>query len=373
MAKVIVAMSGGVDSSYAAFELKRQGFEVEGVTMIAQSESSKASEFDVRRAKKVCDKLGIKHHVLDYKVFFKNNIVEYFIDSYLNARTPNPCIHCNRILKFGKLFDWARNELGADFYSTGHYVEIVKESNNEYFIKKGNDSKKDQSYFLSSIRKEVLPYLKFPCANIQKSEIIKIIKENDLLEESETQESFDICFVPDDDYKKFIKNNVNEKEIPKGNFLDEDGNQLRENEGIINYTIGQRRGIGFSIGKKGYIRNIYKNGDVEIGDRPYITGVVCNAPNLFTNINNFPDLFEIKIRYKNKGNKGFIKYISIDGKRYKFCDVNPSVIENSKTIDRIEFEFEKKCDASAPGQYVVVYVDNRVFMGGEISDLIFEK
>lgn len=368
MKKVVVGLSGGVDSSFAAYSLLKKGYEVIGVTMLITS--IKNVEYgwnffnDINDAKNVCNKLNIKHYVVDLTDKFKKEIIDYFVNSYLNGETPNPCIRCNRIIKFGLLYEWATKKMNADFFATGHYAKIQR-IKGKYFITKASDLFKDQSYFLYQLNKDILKRIIFPCSDYKKKEINKIIKNHNLLNVENKRESFDICFVPDGNYVKYIKKNVDESKIKKGYFLNEKGEKilfrgkLKKNKGIIYYTIGQRKGIGFSIGKKAYVRNISENGDIIIGDKPFIKGVILTEINLFENIENFPDKFHIKLRYNHKGATGKIKNIV-----YKNT-------MNKEKIKEMEIELEEPVDASSKGQSGVIYKDNVVLGGGIIKELKF--
>jgi len=243
MKKVLIGMSGGVDSSVAAFLLKEQGYEVIGATMILFDDASISegclSSKAANDAKKVCDKLNIKHYVFDMKDDFKKHVINNFIESYKKGFTPNPCVECNKYLKFGALFKKAK-ELGCDYIATGHYV---KQENGKLMT--SSVESKDQSYFLFGINKDVIKHILFPLEGFSnKDEIRKIAKDNELIVHDK-KDSQEICFIPNDNYANFLEKNMDTKKL-KGNFIDTEGNILGKHNGIINYTIGQRKGLGIS-------------------------------------------------------------------------------------------------------------------------------
>lgn len=398
MKTVVVGMSGGIDSSFAAYYLLEKGYDVIGVTMLGSPNKNEIGKCcsleDINDAKLICKKLGIKHYVVDLTKEFKNKIINYFIESYLKGETPNPCIRCNKLIKFGLLYDWAILKFKADYFATGHYAKIKKIKNN-YFLSKAKDISKDQSYFLYQIDKKKLPNIIFPCGDFTKSEIKEKIVINNLLNLERKKESFDVCFVPGNDYKKFIKENIDESLIKKGYFLNEKGEKIlfkgkpKENDGILYYTIGQRKGIGFSIGKKAYVRDIKNNGDVVIGDRPLIKGVSLIDINLFEDMEKFPEKFHIKLRYNHKGTIGFIKKVITEKdleKDYKNKNVKTfenfeteknnekymnKIINRNKVIKEIIIEFDKPVDASSKGQSGVIYNNDIILGGGIINKLYF--
>ena len=239
--KVLLGMSGGVDSSVSALLLKEKGYEVIGITMQLWCDDKKT----VEDAKKVCDKLGIEHHVVNYKEEFKKYVIDDFINKYLDAKTPNPCIECNRYLKFGMMWEKAK-ELGAYYIATGHYAKTCySEKYKRYVIKKSDSIKKDQSYVLYNIPKEIIEHIIFPLQSFESKDDIRNIAIKNGLSVANKPDSEDICFIPNGDYKEFIEKKAKFK--PKeGNIVDKKGNILGKHNGLYKYTIGQRKGLGIS-------------------------------------------------------------------------------------------------------------------------------
>lgn len=255
--KAIIAMSGGVDSSVAAFLMKEKGFDCIGATMklydnedIAISrEKTCCSLDDIEDARAVARRLSMPYYVFNFKDEFKEKVIDKFISTYENGGTPNPCIDCNRYLKFAKLFQRMK-ELEYDYVVTGHYARVV-EDNDWYYLKKGMDETKDQSYVLYSLTQNQLAHILFPLGEYSKSEIREIADNQGFLN-ARKKDSQDICFVPDGDYAAFIEG-YNGKTYPSGDFIDKKGNVLGQHQGIIRYTNGQRKGLGIAFGKPMYV------------------------------------------------------------------------------------------------------------------------
>lgn len=343
MKKVLIGMSGGVDSSVAAFLLKKQGYEVLGATMILYDEEKIdggcLSFQAVNDAKKVCDKLGIKHITINLKKEFKKHVIDNFINSYLNGTTPNPCVECNKYLKFGALFEKAK-ELGCDFIATGHYAKVKRGK-----LMLSRAGKKDQSYFLYGIKKSVLPFVIFPLAKYKSKEKIREIAFKNNLVVAKKKDSQEICFIPDNDYKKYIKKNTKVNEN-KGKFIDLNGNVLGNHDGIINYTIGQRKGLGISFSKPLYVIDIdVKNNNVILGEVKdlYKKELVCSNVNLL--VKKLPKKITAKIRYGAKASKATI-----------------TILENGD----IKVVFDKPQRAITKGQSIVFYKNKTVLGGGII-------
>ena len=354
--KVLLGMSGGVDSSVAAILLKQKGYEVVGITMKlwedekCQSCNSLSPELD---AKKVCDKLGIKHYVVDLKNDFKEHVINDFIAKYVDAKTPNPCIECNKFFKFGAMYEKAK-ELGIEYIATGHYAKVeFDEKYNRYVLKKSASQKKDQSYVLYSISKDILPNVIFPLNEFEnKDDIRKIAKDNGL-DVASKSDSQDICFIPDNDYMRFLNENMTEnqkKEIIKsGEIVDVKGNIRKTHEGIIKYTIGQRKGLGIQNPTPLYVLKLDKEknqvlvGEKEdtFSDEAYVEDV-----NLLL-FDKLKDGFrcKAKVRYAAK---------EADCTVYNVDDNNLKVI------------FDEKQMAITPGQSIVFYLDDIVVGGGKI-------
>ena len=331
MERVLLGMSGGVDSSVAAYLLQKDGYEVVGITM---SLINKENDTSIEDARKVCEKLGIEHHVLDLKNEFKNEIINKFIDSYLNAKTPNPCIDCNKFFKFGYLWNKAK-ELNCKYIATGHYASI--KDNNIYKI----DSPKDQTYFLSKINKEVIPHILFPLSNYYNKEETRQIAEDQGLVTHNKKDSQDICFI-ENDYSDILEQNITNLP-PKGNFILKDGTVLGEHKGIIYYTIGQRKGLGISYKCPLYVIEINKDtNEVILGkeDELYTNEVYINNINIL--VDKLPNKAQGKIRYKARPTNCTIEVI--DENNYKIV-------------------FEEPVKSATPGQTLALY-DNDLLLGG---------
>ena len=257
MKRALVAMSGGVDSSVSAFLMKEAGFDCTGVTMRLfdnedagmEREKSCCSLDDVEDARAVANRLGIPYFVFNFKADFKRCVIDRFIEAYECGATPNPCIDCNRFLKFERLYHRAR-EIECDCIATGHYARIEK-SGGRFLLKKAKDLTKDQSYVLYSLTQEQLAHTRFPLGEFEKSEVRKIAEEHGFVN-AKKHDSQDICFVPDGDYAKIIELHTG-KSYPHGNFVGIDGKILGEHKGIIRYTIGQRKGLGLALPESLYV------------------------------------------------------------------------------------------------------------------------
>lgn len=333
--KVFVGMSGGVDSSVAAAILLEKGYQVEGISLVLTENQEKVGISD---AQAVADVLGIKLHVFDMKKEFAESVIANFISEYRAGRTPNPCIVCNERIKFGLMLDKVL-EMGADFLATGHYAKIVEE--NGSFKLMAADSVKDQSYFLYRLNQNQLSHILFPIADMEKEDTREIARKLGLpvAEKSDSQE---ICFVPDDDYVKFLMEYGKIIPIP-GNFVDLDGNKIGEHKGIINYTIGQRKGLG-AFGEPMFVTKI----DAK-------TNEVVLAPNGFQETSEFivdnlsePIMAECKLDVKI---------------RYKANRVKASIIPFDNKV-KVVFDVPQR--AVTPGQSAVFYDDDTVVSGGYI-------
>ena len=347
---VVVGMSGGVDSSVAAYLLKKQGYNVIGVTMhVWANESDKDSccgITGIEDAKKVAYTLDIPHYVMDFKPEFKANVMDYFVAEYLKGRTPNPCIACNRYVKWDALLNKSR-AIGADFIATGHYAKIIKLENGRYTIANSVTAAKDQSYVLYNLTPEQLKHTLMPVGEYTKDEIRKIASDIGI-SVANKPDSQEICFIPDHDYAGFIEKNVNS--IPKeGNYVDVNGNILGKHKGIIHYTVGQRKGLNLSLGHPAFVVEIRpETNEVVIGTNEDVFSKRLVADKLnFMAVEDIESATRVKakIRYAHKGADATIKRID---------------------RERIECIFDEPQRAITPGQAVVFYDDNIVLGGGTI-------
>ena len=352
--KVLVLMSGGVDSSTTALILKNRGFDVTGATMVLFGENDNVDEDpNVKDAKMVADFLGIKHIALNLKEKFKNKVIDYFLQEYLNGRTPNPCVRCNKYIKFGEMLNFATKN-GFDYLSSGHYANVFFDENlREWLIKKASTSK-DQSYVLYNLKQDDLKHIIFPLHSFKKEDVRKIAREHGL-PVAEKPESQEICFIKGCNYSEFIKSKCNFKP-KKGYFVDSRNNVLGEHDGIINYTIGQRRGFGLSFGKPVFVTNINnEKNTVTLGEEKELFSKGLFAKNVNVISKKLLPLGEekdayIKIRYKSK--EALAKIF---------------VFEDEKKDLKAKITFEESLKSVTKGQSVVFYKDDILLGGGVIE------
>ena len=358
--KVVVAMSGGVDSSVVAALMKQEGFDVTGITLKLYDDTKQSKEGrqccagqDILDAKRVSEKININHEILYYQKKFKTEVIDSFIDSYASGETPIPCVQCNQTVKFRDLFKYAK-DLKADALITGHYVSRVQ-NNSHASMYRAKDYSRDQSYFLFSTTQEQLDYLRFPLGEIDKSETRNIAKKLDL-NVAEKPDSQDICFVPNGDYSSVIKK-FRPESFKKGKIINLSGKQIGEHEGIINYTIGQRKGIKISSEKPLYVVNIdASNNTVIVGNKENleIKKIKLRDLNILENKKEFEKIINIKVRSTGRLLKAKINFLG------NFAEVE--ILEKETGI--------------SPGQACVFYSEDEIgdkVLGGGWIDKTFNN
>lgn len=356
--KVLMAMSGGIDSTVAAMLLLEQGYELIGVTYrtfdnisrgCMEKEKGCCSVDSLFEAKRMAEELGFPHVVLDIRKEFKDTVIVNFIDEYLHGRTPNPCVICNSTIKWGKLIETA-DDLGCQFIATGHYACIGKEDG-RYFLKKGIDESKDQTYFLWTLTQENLARTIFPLGELTKPEVREIALRHGYEKLSKKTESQEICFIPDNNYRTFLAEQVEDyKEMyGPGLFVDTSGKKLGEHKGFPNYTIGQRKGLGIALGQPMFVVSIdAKENRVVLGTKEELQSSVFYAKDINRmKCAEIPEGLEVmaKIRYRNHG-----------GLASLFPEGN-----------RLKVVFHDGMDSITPGQSAVFYDDGDVIAGGIIE------
>ena len=334
-------MSGGVDSSASAVILKNQGYSVTGVTLSLCGEDN---EKNISDAKSVCNKLGIEHCESDLKTEFKKYVIDDFINQYINGKTPNPCLECNKHIKFGKMLDIALQN-GCGKIATGHYARIKKNDDGRYLLLRAKHIEKDQSYVLYSLTQYQLSHTLFPLGDYSKDEVREIARQNDLIC-ADRPDSQDICFVPDGDYASFIEE-YSSFSSTSGKYIAVDGKVLGEHKGVIHYTIGQRKGLGIALGKPQFVidKNPLNN-TVVLGDEEHL----FKKEVLVTDVNFIPfDKLEGEMRVTAK-------------LRYRHKDQPATIYPEGENL-RIVFDEPQR--APSPGQAAVFY-DGDIVVGGGI-------
>ena len=355
---VVIGMSGGVDSSAAAYVLKEEGYNVIGVTMEfwqnsdychIEEEGGCGGLTAAEDARRVAEVLDIPYYVLDFRKEFHQNVIQYFINDYLQARTPNPCIMCNRYVKWEALLQRSR-ALGADYIATGHYARISKLENGRYAIMNSVTAEKDQTYALYGLTQEQLSHTLLPIGAYSKPEV-RALAEKAGLPVAKKHDSQEICFIPDGDYASFIERNTDER-MPEGNFVSKEGKILGKHRGLLHYTIGQRRGLNLPMGRRVFVTELRpESNEVVVGEHEDVFTNELTAGNItFMGIPEMKigesGVFLTKIRYNHRGTE---------------CIV-------SRTgPDEIHCHFTSPVRAVTPGQAVVFYKDNYVAGGGVIK------
>ena len=353
---VLVAMSGGVDSAVALLKIIEMGYKAIGVTMklweynnvggnVLKENNCCAIE-SINNAKLVCERLGVPHYTIDFTEDFENKVINNFVDEYLSGRTPNPCVRCNSYVKWDTFINQA-DKLGAKYIATGHYANIEK-NNNEYKITRGKDKGKDQSYVLWGIPKETISRTILPLGGLTKKEV-RQIASNSNLETANTPESMEICFVADNNYKRFLKDYSSKEmsKIGKGKIVNESNKTIGEHDGYPNYTVGQRKGVGLAHSKPRYVKSIDKDSNtVMISEKKNMFSSGCNVSkeNWLVDTSNLPTQIEAQIRYNSKPVK---------------CTISD--------IDKLSVDFKEPQFAVTPGQSIVFYKED-VLLGGGIIE-----
>ena len=349
--RVLLGMSGGIDSTVSAMLLMEQGYEVVGVTFrtfdsIKESclakEKGCCSMESIMEAKHNAEKMGFEHHIVDFRDTFRNCVIRNFIDEYMSGRTPNPCVLCNSHIKWGELMRVA-DEYRCDYIATGHYARI-RERDGHVYLATAADSHKDQTYFLWMLTEEQLRRTLFPLGDLTKDQVREIARQHGYVKLAEKRESQEICFVTDNDYRSFLRANVPDfiERVRTGKYVDAKGKVLGTHQGYVNYTIGQRKGLGIALGQPAYVTHI----DAE-----------RNEVTLGTN----DDLYASELRYKTYGVRLVGDAPVYARIRYRSAAV-PVTIKDESCLS-----FATPVWGITPGQSVVLYQDNLVVGGGIIQ------
>ena len=355
MKKALIGMSGGVDSSVAAYLMLQQGYDCTGVTMRLYDnpteESTCCSLDDVEDARAVATRLGIRHYTFNFKDDFDRQVVQKFVSSYQQGLTPNPCIDCNRYLKFDRLLRRAQ-ELGFDYVVSGHYAQIRQErTTGRTLLYRAVDTAKDQTYFLACLNQEQLSHIQFPLGELTKAQVRKIAEQQGFVT-ARKRDSQDICFVPDGDYSAFLSRYTG-KTYPQGDFLDLQGNVVGRHRGAVCYTCGQRKGLGLALGAPVYVcaKDMQAN-TVTVGPNEALFSKALRAADWnwipFETLTT-PMAVTAKIRHSQ-------------------LDLQATVYPEADGFARVEFDVPQR--AITPGQAVVLYQGNLVIGGGTITEAL---
>ena len=357
--RVLLGMSGGIDSTVSALLLLEQGYEVIGVTFrtydsmkdscIAKEKGCCTIE-SIMEAKHNAERMGFEHRIVDFRDTFQRCVIQNFIDEYMSGRTPNPCVLCNSTIKWGEMLHLA-DELGCDYIATGHYARIAERDGHVY-LRKAVDTRKDQTYFLWMLTEEQLRRTIFPLGDLTKDQVREIARQHGYEKLAVKRESQEICFIPDDDYRAFLRANVpdyNER-VRAGEYIDKDGKVLGHHEGFVNYTIGQRKGLGIALGHPAYITHI---------------DAASNRITLGTNDDMYAKELTFRLTAKRSNSEAVLQQSGLTAKvRYRTVAVSAKVSDITDSVCRLTFA--SPVWGITPGQSVVLYSDDLVVGGGII-------
>lgn len=360
-ARVVVAMSGGVDSSVAAAWLKSQGYDVIGISLqlhdmaanIENKFGTCCSLTDINDARRVAQKIDIPFYVSNMEAEFDKNVVDDFVQEYLNGRTPNPCVRCNEKVKFSRLMDWAM-DLGADYLATGHYANVrMNPDNKAWELLKGEDPNKDQSYFLFTMKQQDLSKTLFPVGHLAKNQVRELAERFELNHVASKPDSQEICFVQARNYKEFIEQRVPPSLLKPGHIIDTGGAVVGSHTGLHQFTVGQRKGLGLAVSEPLYVVALdNRRNEVVVGPEEALLRTRCTVSNVHWISEpglDRPTEFQAKIRYRAKDSRVSIK----------------PLLDN-----RVEVSFDEPQRAITPGQALVLYRDRQVMGGGWIEDVL---
>ena len=377
--KVVVAMSGGVDSSVAAALLKEQGYDVIGVTLKTRDwDDTEGKKFggccgssDFYDARSVAQTLDIPHYNFDYVKEFRGSVISYFKDSYMKAETPNPCIACNQYVKFDRLLHQAQ-ALGADLLATGHYARVDK-SDGAYRLRKSLDTAKDQSYVLYHLGQEQLSRVLFPVGEFSKPQIRDIARRYGLIT-AEKPDSQEICFVPNNDYRGFIASEIPEEQRPTGEIRYKDGTLLGEHQGLPFYTVGQRGGLGLSVGRPLYVMALQRESNtLVVGEKADVFAAsleIREVSWVHGTVPEFPRQVSLKIRYRHQEARAVLRAISPQSSAIRQNEES-SLNADGRKLNSVMATFDDPQSAITPGQAAVFY-DGDVVLGGGVIDHVIE-